>query len=117
MIEAPSSALRPPRRVRVRDCRETRLYQRRDGLESAQAAYREALAIDDTRVDVRVGLAGVLRLKRDLDAAKQQIDAACKGDPKHAGVAIELAAALDLSQEFEGAEEAKAALGEMGKKD
>ena len=47
--------------------------------------------MDDTRVDARVGLAGVLRLKRDLDAARQEIDAAHKSDPDHAGAAIELA--------------------------
>ena len=67
------------------------LYWRREDLDRADAAFRRALELDHARVDARVALAGVLRLKRDLDSARQEIDAARKADPGHAGAAIELA--------------------------
>lgn len=67
------------------------LYWRREDLDGAEVAYRRALELDEARVDVRVALAGVLRLKRDLAGAKQQIDAVRRDDPGNVGGSVELA--------------------------
>jgi len=67
------------------------LYWRRANLDRAEAAYRRALELDKTRADVRVALAGVLRLKRDLDGAKHEIDAVRRDDPENVGGRVELA--------------------------
>ena len=67
------------------------LYWRRQDLDRAEVAFRKGLELDPERVRTQVALAGVLRLKGNLAAARHEIDAARDAKPDHAGAAVELA--------------------------
>ncbi len=50
----------------------------------AEDALREALAIDETRIDIRESIADMLYARGDLEAARDEYKTIVESDPKHA---------------------------------